>query len=133
MDLAQWDGKYETGFLAVDTQHKHLFSLVNGLHDALIAGAGKEGLGSTIGEFEKYTVEHFRTEEQLMVRTGYPRFKEHMLKHREMQDQVRQLVSDFEAGRITLQLTLARFLVDWIRHHIDEEDRAMADWLKGRA
>ena len=39
---------------------------------------------------------------------------------------------DFDAGRLTRPLTLARFLSDWIRHHIDDEDQKMAQWIRSK-
>ena len=38
MDLVNWDVKYQTGNATVDTQHKELFRMVNGLHHAIVEG-----------------------------------------------------------------------------------------------
>jgi hemerythrin len=132
MVLAQWDEKYATGNPDVDAQHKQLFGMVNGLHEALVAGHGKDKMGPTLKGVAAYTVEHFRTEELLMLESGYPGFPEHKRKHEQLLGQVGQLAADFDAGKLTLPLTLARFLADWITHHIEEEDQKMAAWLKAR-
>ncbi|MBK8803443.1 MAG: hemerythrin family protein [Fibrobacteres bacterium] len=130
MSLAAWDPKYATGNLAIDGQHKKLFQMVNELHDSLLAGAGREKMGPTLKGLATYTVEHFRTEEGFMTQKGYPGYPEHKRKHEELLVQVTQLITDFDAGKLTLPLTLARFLADWIRHHIDEEDQKLAKWIK---
>lgn len=130
MALAVWDNKYATGNLVVDGQHKKLFEMVNDLHDALLAGKGRDMMGVTLKGLASYTKEHFSTEERLMTQKAYPGFPDHKRKHEDLLGQVGQLVTDFDAGKLTLPLTLARFLSDWIRHHIDEEDQKMAQWLK---
>lgn len=130
MALATWDPKYATGNLAVDAQHRKLFEMVNALHDALLAGQGKEQLGPTLKSLAKYTIDHFATEERLMTEKVYPGIQEHKRKHEELASQVGKLVDDFTSSKLTLPLTLGRFLADWIRHHIDEEDKKMIDWIK---
>lgn len=132
MALVEWAAKYETGYLAIDTQHKHLFSLVNDLHDALMAGQGKSRMGVTLKALATYTAAHFLTEETLMTQLLYPGMPEHKRKHEELAGQVRRLVADFEAGRLTLPLTLARFLADWLAHHIEEEDLRLIEWVKAK-
>lgn len=131
MAFAEWEPRYETGDAEVDDQHRHLFGLMNDLHETLMAGTAKEKMGGTLRSLATYTVAHFRAEERLMGGIAYPGLPEHRRKHEELASQVGQLVVDHDAGRLTLPLTLARFLVDWLRHHIEEEDMRMVAW--GRA
>lgn len=132
MAISEWDEKYATGNLPIDGQHKRLFELVNGLHEALLAGHGKEQMGPTLRGLASYTVDHFSTEERLMTQLVYPGFLDHKRKHEELLAKVTQLMTDFDAGKLTLPLTLARFLADWITHHIQEEDMKMTAWLRSR-
>ena len=130
MALALWDGRYETGHLAIDTQHRHLFSLVNDLHEALMAGRGKQAMGDTLRALASYTAEHFRCEEALMLQMEFPGTSDHQRKHAQLVSQVRQLMADHDAGKLTLPLTLARFLSDWLGHHIEEEDMKLIEWVR---
>jgi len=130
MEFARWEERYETGNVGVDDQHRRLFGLLNDLHDALMAGEAKERMGATLGSLASYTVEHFRAEERLMAEIAYPGLPEHRRRHEELASQVGQLVADHASGRLTLPLTLARFLVDWLRHHIEEEDMRMVAWSR---
>jgi hemerythrin len=98
-----------------------------------MAGTAKEKMGATLGALASYTVEHFEAEERMMVDIAYPGLPEHRRKHEELVRQVGRLVADHEAGRLTLPLTLARFLVDWLRHHIEEEDMRMIAWSRAAA
>ncbi len=133
MAFAEWETRYETGDAEVDEQHKRLFGLLNDLHEALMAGTANEKMGGTLRSMADYTVEHFRAEEALMVAIAFPGLPEHRRKHEELASQVGLLVADHGAGRLTLPLTLARFLVDWLRHHIEEEDMKMVAWSRAGA
>ncbi len=132
MTLVTWEPRLATGYIIVDKQHRNLFDLVNRLHEALLAGKGREEMGPTLMSLAAYTIEHFRMEEGLMTNHKYPGYTDHKRKHDDLVGQVNQLTQDFDAGRLTLPLTLARFLSDWIRHHIDDEDQKMANWIRSK-
>ena len=130
MALIEWNEGFETGHHAVDAQHKHLFSLVNDLNEGLMTGRGKEMMGTTLRAVASYVAEHFRSEEALMAELEYQGSSEHRRKHEELSAQVRLLVADHAAGKLTLPLTLARFLADWLRNHIEEEDMKLVRWIR---
>lgn len=133
MPFANWKSDYETGNPAIDMQHKRLFEMVNELHEGIVAGAGKAVLGPTLAKLAKYTIEHFHTEEGFMISKGYPDFPRHKARHEELLKQVSGLMKQYEGGGMVLPLTLSRFLADWIAHHIQEEDKALIDWMKKKA
>jgi len=128
--LAVWKQDYVTGNPAVDQQHMKLFDMVNELHEGIVKGSGKEILGRILAKLAKYTVEHFHTEEGFMTTKGYPDYARHKAKHDELVKQVTALMAQYEGGGMVLPLTLSRFLADWITHHIQEEDKALIDWLR---
>lgn len=130
MEIVTWNDSYATGNAMVDSQHKHLFGLVNSLHEAILAQKGKDVLEPTLDKLAKYVVEHFATEERLMREKNYPQFQRHHQKHVELTKQATDIISNFKSGKLTLTMTLSKFLGDWIRHHIHEEDTAMITWLK---
>ena len=132
MPFALWSSSYETGHPDVDRQHKQLFAMVNDLHEAMAHGRGREALAPVLESLVAYTLEHFATEEALMVSTGYPDLERHRGRHAELTAQVNELLVRFTAGYLTLPSTLCRFLTEWLRHHIREEDMAFITWLKGQ-
>ena len=104
--------------------------MVNKLHDAIMSGKGKDVLEPTLKELAKYTIEHFRDEEALMVSISYPQIVPHKKKHEDLTVQVRQLLEKFDTGKLVLSVTLSSFLADWLRHHIKEDDFALINYLK---
>lgn len=129
MPIAIWSQSLETGNPTVDHQHKHLFDLVNELHHGIIQGHGREVMGPILKKLAKYAVDHFTTEESFMRQTGYPNFLRHKGKHDALTRQVMDLLHEWDRGN-ALPSSLSKFLADWVTHHIKEEDKELAGWLK---
>lgn len=130
MAIAIWDDSYRTGNIDVDTQHQHLFEMVNDLHDAIMSGKSKEASVPTLIKLAKYTFDHFRSEEDLMVTVNYPGMASHRRKHEDLNKRVKELVEKYRADKCVLTITLSNFLADWLRHHIKEDDMALVKYVK---
>ena len=133
MSLAQWDESLATGHYAVDRQHQELFDLFQALHDAIIAKSGKPLLQETLDGLARYVVHHFSAEEKLMQDSGYPETARHMAEHRKLTAHTAKIISDYRDGRLTLSVTLCRFLVTWLFHHIREVDQRMIAHVRASA
>ncbi len=133
MNIAQWDDSFKTGDGLVDSQHQELFRMVNELHNAIIANKGKEILGPTLEKLANYTVDHFRIEETMMERISYPALSAHRQRHKDLADEVVDLVGKFKAGQMVLSITLSNFLAKWLRHHIKEDDVALVKFAKANS
>ncbi|WP_353258673.1 bacteriohemerythrin [Prochlorothrix hollandica] len=81
MTIAFWRDEYCTGNEVIDRQHKHLFEVINSLHDAMLAGHGVDVLQQTLNEIYQYTMAHFQTEESIMLSNDYPGYPEHKAMH----------------------------------------------------
>ncbi|MBX7218842.1 MAG: bacteriohemerythrin [Blastocatellia bacterium] len=129
MSIALWDDSFLTGHHLVDTQHQELFHMVNHLHDAIIAQKDKEILSSLLEKLTHYTVEHFEAEEALMVKINYPHLTVHQRKHNELAQQAKEIIENYRTGKYVLSITLSRFLSNWLRHHIKEDDMALVQYI----
>ena len=132
MTFALWSNAYATGHPEVDRQHQRLFGMINELHEAMSHGRGRAALGPVMKDLAAYTLEHFATEEALMRATGFPDLERHIDKHEALARQVSELLLRFSEGYLTIPNTLARFLAEWLKHHIREEDIAFIAWMKGQ-
>lgn len=130
MPIAQWSDAYRTGHQLIDKQHQELFQMVNELHDAMIAGNGKQIVGDTLKKLIQYTLQHFGAEEALMLQVKYPNYAEHKKKHDELAAKAKQIVEEFKTGKLVISITLSSFLSDWLRHHIKEEDMAYIQYMR---
>ncbi len=130
MKLAFWRPEYETGFKPVDEQHKHLFDIINRLHNAMSEGHGNDVLKETLDELIQYTVEHFSMEEKLMREYEYPGYEEHKGVHDQLTKQVKDIAQKFENGERFVTVELSHFLTKWLIHHIKGQDQKMIRFFR---
>lgn len=130
MAFAEWDESLETGNEMVDEQHRGLFATVNELHDAMLAHNDVAVLGGILYRLQRYTAVHFGDEEALMSQVRYPDLEHHHRLHLDLADQTGEMAGKYLSGELTLGVTLATFLRDWLTHHIGEEDRRLAEHIR---
>jgi len=122
MAMITWKDSYSVHHPDMDRQHKKLAATLNELHDALRQGKGKDQLYATLISLIEYTKKHFRDEEALMERVGFPDLEEHRHKHKILTLQVREFAEQYNAGKKTMTVELMNFLRDWLLDHIGKED-----------
>ena len=132
MGFIEFDDRFKLGHPEIDRQHSELFKAVNSLHDAMMEGKARQQLGGVLTFLRGYTVQHFQMEEGLMRGSAYPDYNVHKGLHDELTKQVLDLEAKHKAGSMTLSLSVMNFLKDWLAHHISEEDRRLADFLKSK-
>ena len=132
MPLAVWKDAYRTGDEIVDGQHQELFALINRLHDAIVAGRDRMDIASRLDQLGVQVSSHLQAEEKVMLAHGYPGLAAHKAKHDLIGSSVAKVIDDFRSGRAVLTIALSRFLADWLRHHLDGEDKAMIDFMQQR-
>lgn len=128
-----WDNKFVTGLTDVDAQHHRLVDLLNDFGDLLTSNNAedKKRLDAVFQELAAYAVEHFTTEEALMLSAGCDKrhTDRHKIEHQEFVKQVmqmRQSVTDLG----TASDNLLRFLTSWLAFHILGSDQIMAQQIK---
>lgn len=132
MSLMAWKEVYLIGVETVDEHHKKLFSLVNGLYDALLAGGGRVAADAALKALLDYTVYHFDAEEELMRSAGYPELEEHRRQHRVLLDRTLAMVALYEKGQEEVSMQLVHFLKDWLYQHTTTSDRKIGRFLARR-
>ena len=131
MALVVWHERYSTGIPSVDDQHKTLFKTVNEFQEGLIAGRAKEQLAQTLNALVDYTVKHFQTEEDFMKQHQFSGLAGHATEHRLLLDEVGIFKAKWtENPAMVRPMEVARFLGDWLTHHIHEMDFQYVKFLK---
>jgi hemerythrin len=131
MAIAQWTDELKTGVAEVDRQHIELISLINGLHDALTQGKGKEKVEEALTFLSNYVVDHFKCEEQLMLKHNYIAFPKHKREHDMFVHDVSELAKEYSSTTNTsfLAITLQKSVVAWLVNHIMKIDKEMAKFI----
>lgn len=128
-DFIAWREDFAIGFALIDGDHKKLLSLINNLLATQQCETGTALERQALDELLEYTEYHFKREEDLMTRYGYPDLAEHKEQHDLMRTQVQAHLKRYEErGRLALP-QLANHLKLWLLQHIAGTDRRLAPFL----
>ncbi|CAA7625194.1 bacteriohemerythrin [Magnetospirillum sp. SS-4] len=123
-----WRDEYAIGHSEIDQDHRSLMDALA----VLSSGYCEADLVDTqIKLLERYTIEHFAREEQLMRGIGYPDIDAHLALHDQFRDSVRRLRAQWAAGYTPeLQAEIAAELSHWLEKHILAADHDYGAWLR---
>ena len=127
-----WSKSYETGNTEVDNQHKEIFRLVQQVLDADAFSSTKDKIETAMGFLSDYAVRHFASEEALMRECEYPDYDKHKALHDNFVKEVIAFMGLFakEGDTMSISETINDFVFTWLREHIMQSDKAMADYYK---
>jgi len=129
MALMEWNESLDVKIKLINDEHLHLLALINGLHEAVIAGNGAEVLGTTLAGLVTYTQTHFADEEQLMATHDYPDAAAHKAQHFSLIRQVLGLQQKYDSGAPIMMINVLMFLRDWLMEHIHVTDKKLGVFL----
>jgi len=134
MKMDSWNDGMSVGVRKVDDQHKRMVVMINELHMAMRGGKGRKELEHLFKELADYTVTHFRTEEELMLTYGYPvgDYEFHKQEHDKLTEQVKELRSKAEEGKLAITIEVMNFLRDWLVNHILDTDKKMGPFFAAK-
>jgi hemerythrin-like metal-binding protein len=133
MALVTWSERFATSIPTVDDQHKVLFQIVNEFQEGLLAGKAKEQLALTLNSLVDYTVKHFKTEEDFMKLHAFDGLPAHLAEHHLLLEEVGNFKEKWTANPASVRpMEVARFLGDWLTHHIQQMDFQYVKFLKDR-
>ena len=128
----QWKEEFSVGVDAFDQDHKILFDLVNQFEIAGTTGKSDEHIVAVLETLIDYTKTHFKREEDMMDKYGYPDLLEHKHAHDRLAEQVEAFCHRYESGDHTVTNDLIAFMNNWLQIHILDEDMGYKDSLQGK-
>ncbi|CAM4510672.1 bacteriohemerythrin [Paenibacillus typhae] len=135
--MINWKESYDIGVETIDCQHRQLLVKLNEFFEACTNQKGKEQIEETLRFLKEYTLEHFSSEEQLMVDIDFPELAEHQKTHAEFVQTVLELEETVKTKGVSVLSTikLNRTLTDWLLNHISKCDQLIGDCIaaKGKA
>lgn len=132
MSLITWSDDLSVNIKQFDDQHQGLVNLINELYDAMSAGKGSAVIGKILSGLADYTVYHFKTEEDVFQKHGYPGLEQHKFEHDNLTKQVLDFKEQFDAGKAVVSIELMKFLKDWLTNHILAGDMAYKPFLNDK-
>jgi hemerythrin-like metal-binding protein len=127
-----WDATLETGVPELDRPHQQLFDALDDLLHAIRRGSSRDEVGRTLDFLCGYVRTHFREEEELMERSGYPARAEHASEHAAFARDLAALEDEHRRDGPSpgLILRVTSRVSTWLREHIGRVDRALGDHLR---
>lgn len=129
MPLIEWKDEYSVGVPAVDAEHRELIELINSLYDGMRLNERGPDVMAFLGEIYARIASHFALEELLMRRHEYDEYREHKRDHEQLLDEIRDIMDDYEDGRMLDEDELARRLDAWFSEHFRTRDARLHNRL----
>lgn len=126
---AEWSDSLTVYVPGIDRQHRFLIETLNLLYVSLLAGVGSRVMNRVLKNLLDYTRFHFRSEEVLMRRYGYPGYQRHHAEHTMFTGRVTDFYNKWSTGEASVTLDVLKFLAQWLRGHIAGSDHAFGVWL----
>jgi len=122
--VIEWRDGFKIGIAQVDQEHRHLFTLVRALNI--------DSVDDTVNELLDYVVTHFSNEQEMMEKSGYPAFEQHLKLHEEFASHVADFLGNGQAWTEERVQELRKFLNKWLIGHIMTHDLRFGKWLASK-
>lgn len=126
----QWTMELSVSHTVIDEQHKKLINFLLLLQESIAVNDIDE-TRKILSELTSFTHVHFLEEEKLMRDNEYPDCIAHVMRHESLLEEIRQLQTSIDAGKVPASLALLGFLRVWLFEHMKSADRKLADFLNG--
>ena len=128
----EWSNELNTGIEEIDKQHRELFARFNSLLEAYSAGKGKDEIIGFHDFLTSYVQEHFKSEEEMMLRHSYPGYDEQLIEHESFRTQLSEIRQNLMATKIENNdlISIGDCVADWLIDHIHKKDRLFGEFLR---
>ena len=132
MAYIEWEDKYSVGVSLFDEDHKKLIGYINRLNINILMNETENVIKEVLSNLADYAMEHFKKEENAMVKYSYPHYFIHKRQHDDFVKKVLQLKKDYLAGNQTIGIEVMAFLKDWLLAHILGTDMSYNKFFAGK-
>ncbi len=119
-----WKPEYSVGDEHLDKQHRGLIELIDMLDN-------QSRMGDVLERLEIYVDEHFRDEEAMLEKAGYPDLAAHKQQHKAFEEWLsvsRRAFREPEVSGILCE-SIRAYLKGWLVNHIMVSDKDYSSWL----
>ena len=128
----EWSSFVELGVVKVDNQHRILIDYLNELNDFVKNNNERWVIGHVLDGLLEYTQYHFKEEEGLMDKYGYPSEEGHKHIHEGFIDKVLDVRKRYIHCEDNIGQELLEFLKKWLVEHILQNDRSLCQYIRDR-
>lgn len=121
----KWKDAFRLGIPSIDAEHEQFFEIMNRCALAAKEGASQTTVETLVQELSTYAEHHFRNEEEVLERVGYPELEAQRAEHARFKHELERIRS-LERPSLLAALALAR---DWLLQHVTGTDRRYVAWI----
>jgi hemerythrin len=125
--MFKWKEEYAFGVESIDEQHKTLFEIGNRIYELLKNDTyidKYDRIIHIIEELKEYTIFHFTSEEEYMLKIGYKKFFSHKVEHDDFIKKIREIdYNRIDNGQNEYIMELLEVVFKWIDEHILVKDK----------
>jgi len=118
MTYIQWSPDLSVKVKELDEHHQVLIAMINDLHQAMLAHAGREAQKTIVAKMLRYAQLHFASEEKYMSQFAFPGLHSHRAEHDKFTAKAKDLNDRLDKAGFVLTLEILNFLRDWLKNHI---------------
>jgi hemerythrin len=122
MTLIEWKDEFNLGIEEVDSGHRILVELINALHEAMLAGAGRSDVVEGISQIYAIVSGHFEREEAFMREARYMAYTEHKEDHEVLLDALLSMQDRVGRDGDYDETGLSADLQYWFSEHFSTHD-----------
>lgn len=130
MEKIIWNDSYCTGIAIIDSQHKSIVDQINNLIDNLDSEDKSHLSLEIIKLLDRYSAEHFATEEKYMKNSDYPNIEAHIKQHHAFKMNAVKSAIKLVKGVETVPEETILYLRNWWSNHILKTDMEYKNYLK---
>lgn len=129
-----WSDLLSVGIDAMDDEHKELFRRINDLLKGLLGQGEDYDLAALAGRINEYVEYHFRDEEKLLAKYGYPELEAHKKLHAIYENEFAAIEKKLRAGEFdaNLLIRIQDKIVNWLLDHIAQVDKKYGKYINGK-
>lgn len=132
MALILWTTEYGVGVDSLDADHIVIFSLINHIDEAHQTGSDEQAIGRILRVLMDRAVGHFRREEIVMKRHGYPDLEAHAAEHRQIMEELSTLYAAYqEKPSAEVSREIVELLAIWLEEHVLKTDMRYRPFIGG--
>ena len=135
--FVEWQNKWYLGHEIIDRQHRHLAEIFNSLCELNFNIDGQTDsaqrsnqLHEQLNIFYEKTKEHFKFEDDLMLKENYPDHTEHARNHLMLLAELKQYLRHIEQELDHINTGTLDSLKAWFISHIISDDKKLVDFLQ---
>ncbi len=118
MTLIEWKKEYSVGVSKIDNQHKNIIKILNQAIGQQFSKQNEKEIEEILDNLQNYIKEHFKTEEDYMLKHRYAGYEEQRNEHNRFIDRLFEAQKEYyKNGRVT-SINILNFVWDWFSNHI---------------